>query len=424
MEVKKINLEGLEGKSLETANAINSMIDKVNSIEVKTVDLSPLEKEIAELKNNNSVSDIEVKLAKMETDLASRLNEIEKKATTTKVEHKGTNAAAAIIEEFKKMDVKSFSDLKKIKDVELEIKADIVPVATSDYSGTVGRTQEVSPVMFNPLRPLAFIPIMRTGYVSNGKSIIMWTPANYTANTGYVGENTNTVTENGATALEKTRQMAKISAKQYLTAETMEDLPQFAQRLQDQLNSNALLFLDNEILSGNGADGTQPNHIYGIIGKGSTAFVAADAAPVFNANIADLVDAAATQIEIALYKANTVVMHPKLANKLRRTKSTTGEYLVNQLLTGEEVMGGLRVIRTMGIGANAMIVCDSNLLQLWIKRNMTLKIGQFGSDVELDRYTAVLFTRAQCLVEDFDKAGVVYIADVAADIQAINEVKA
>ena len=421
--MKRITIEGLEGKTLEVANAFNSALDKIVELEAKQVafDDTEIKKEIAEVKDLAKGTKFEVKLEEMENDFAKRLNDIEAKAG--KMESKNdilVSPAQAVLDTLAELKVNSFADLAEKKELVkgLEIKANIT---TASVTGDVSRTQEVSAVKFPRLRPLAFIGNTYTGFVSGAKSILMWTPGSYTANTGYAGEGANTVTENAATAEEKYRQMAKISAKQYITAETFEDLPQFAMKLQDQLTMNAQLFADTEILSGDGNDSTQKKHFYGIIGQGSTAFDGVSAATVVNANIADLVDACNTQAEIANYMTNTVWMHPSLANKLRRTKDSTGQYIVNQLITGEEVMGGLRVIRTTALTDNQLLVADAAMIQIWIKRNLELKVLQAGTtDVENDRYTAILFMRAQCLVEDEDKKAVVYVSDVTAALAAIS----
>lgn len=421
--MKKINIEGLEGKTLDFANAFNLAVDKIAQMELeaKKVDLSPLQAEINTLKENVKGTDFEAKFSKLEDAFTSRVNALETKMNTSAAIEVKTSVADAIVDKFAELEIKSLSDLngkQSIHKVELELKADI---ATTALTGNVGRTQEVSPVRFAPIRPLAFIPKARKGTVTNGKSLLMWTPANYVANTGYAGEGVNAVTENSATATEKYRKMAKITAKQYLTAETFEDLPQFAQRLQEQLDSNAMLFLDKEILLGDGNDSTADQHVYGIIGQGSTAFDVSTVEKVAKPNVGDLADACATQAEINLYTVDTVWIHPKLANKLRRTKDTTGQYVINKLVDGSEVMGGLNVVRTTGIGSNALLVANSALIQLWTKRNLMLKIGQFHNDVELDRFTAILFARVQVLVEDEDKKGVIYVSDVAAALQSLEE---
>jgi hypothetical protein len=92
------------------------------------------------------------------------------------------------------------------------------------------------------------------------------------------------------------------------------------------------------------------------------------------------------------------------------------------LITGELVLGGLRVIESVAIGVNEMLVGNAGVIQLWTKRNMTMRIGQFDAvDVETDRFTAILFTRAQCLVEDEDKKAVIFVSDVTAALAAIDK---
>ena len=51
--MKKINLEGLEGKALETATQYNSIIDKVVGLEQKSEIIASLENEIKSLKAAN-----------------------------------------------------------------------------------------------------------------------------------------------------------------------------------------------------------------------------------------------------------------------------------------------------------------------------------------------------------------------------------
>ena len=329
-----------------------------------------------------------------------------------------TTVVDAIVNKFTELKINSFKDLKSIKDEVLEIKANIT---TSLYNGTASRTQEISPVRFIPTRPFAFIGQgISGGTIGNGKSILMWTPATYTSNAGYAGEGTNTVTENAAAATEKTRLMAKISAKQYITAETFEDLPQFAQRLQEQLSTNSMLFLDQEIWSGDGADGgALTQHVYGIKSQGCTAFDVSIVDKVEKANIGDLVDACSTQAKLSLHDVNTVWMNPKTVQKLRTTKDTDGQYIINRFTTGEMMLGGLRVIENTGIGANEMLVGNAAAIQLWIKRNLEMKLVQIGTDAEVDRYTAILFARAQCLVEDEDKKALIYVSDISASLLAL-----
>jgi uridine phosphorylase len=61
--------------------------------------------------------------------------------------------------------------------------------------------------------------------------------------------------------LEKSRAMAKASAKIKVTAEMFEDYSYIASEIQSEMMNYGLLFLDNEIYGGDGNDSTQPNHV-------------------------------------------------------------------------------------------------------------------------------------------------------------------
>ena len=342
---------------------------------------------------------------------------LEEKASKPSPTMEQKSIADALLGVFEEKGVKSFSDLKKFGTDEMEVKADN-EFTTASQTGTIMRTQEVSPVSFPRVRPYAFLrqPGIRTGTVENGKSVLLWTPAAYTSNAGYVGEFAAITNGNLATSQEKTRKMAKLGARQIMTQETFEDLPQFAQRVQAKLVESVELKFDELILSGEGNDATKSTEVYGLKTDQMTAFDPTVVDKVVSANVSDVVDACATQAELDLYKTNTIWMNPKTANRLRRTKDTTGQYVINQLITGELVLGGHNVIANKGIGAAEMIVGDISAIQIWFKRNFTMKMEELPS---LDAWAMYVYLRAQVLVEDEDIKGLIYVSDVAAAVDAI-----
>jgi HK97 family phage major capsid protein len=325
--------------------------------------------------------------------------------------------ADAIVAMFEEKGIKTYDDLKAQKDKEYEIKADN-EITTAAQTGTIMRTQEISPVSFPRLRPTAFLgqPGIRVGVVESGKSVLLWTPAAYTSNAGYVGEFTAITDGNGASATEKTRKLAKLGARQIITQETLEDLPQFAQRVEAKLLETIKLKFDELIYAGAGNDSTKPTEIYGLKTAQMTAFDATKVDDVPSPNVSDLVDACATQAELTLYKTNTVWMNPKTANRLRRTKDSTGQYVINQLITGELVMGGHKVISNTGIGTTELVVGDISAIQIWIKRNFTAKFEDLPS---LDAMAMYIYMRGQVLVEDEDIKGLIYVADIDTEIDNI-----
>lgn len=430
MELKKFETKGLEGATLTFAETANGLIDQMgglmSELEAKGAEKTEIETRYNEL--NGKLADIEKKgasaekeLQSLENDLLKRINALGNKPAA--VEYK--SVSDQIVAELKAYEVKDEKDMKrhfKGEGIELEVKDAII---LSDYTGNATRTKEVSGPKFAPITPNAFFGVAgpTTGVVEGGKSLLMWIPGAYTSNVGYAAEVTAHGTDDAASATEKIRAMAKIAAKLPMSAEMFEDLPQFAQRLTDQLQRKAAAYVDAQIWGGDGNDAGSNGHIVGVnTALGSTPFVSADYAGMYKkADMSDLVDACATQIELAGYKANTLRLNPKDASKLRRQKDANGQPIVQQLVDGTPTIGGLRLITSSTITAGTMLVSQDDLIQIWTKRNLELKVGQFSDDAIKDQYTALLFARVQCLVDDIDRTGVVYVSDIATAIGVISQ---
>lgn len=299
-----------------------------------------------------------------------------------------------------------------------QIKAD-----TSNITGTINMTQQNLSVKFAPERSLAFIPYINGNVVGAEKNRVMWVEGAYTSNVGYVAEGTGQATADGGTATEKTRGMAKISAKLTLNAEMLEDADYVANAFRMKMQEKALLFTDGEVYSGNGSDGVNPSHIYGIVGHATaySAVTTGSAGNVEKPNIGDLVDDVVLQAELSEQRGlNKIWMNPKDFNRFKRTKDANGQYLFVKDVNGKYTISGLDVVKTTKVTANTMTVADSAKIQLWWKRNAEFKISQMnGTDFVDDAYTAVMFLRNQLVIEGPDKTAVIHVADIDAALVAL-----
>lgn len=430
MEFKFIELEtkGLTGETLDFVTKYNENQKQnferlYSAMEAKGMDTDAVKKMLDEnqaaMKEallKDTVSMAEVK--SLENDLLKRIND----ATKNVIEVKSTGSLVEkIVDSIKSLEIKSFSDLKaqlQGKSKEIEVKD---AVLTTDYTGNASRSKIIGEPKFAPILANAFlgVPGIGGGTVEGGKSILVWVTGTYTSNVGYVGEGNAIGTDDAGVGVEKTRQMAKVSAKLPMSTETFEDLPQFAQRLVDKLTKKAGYFLDTEIWSGDGSDGVNPQHIYGVKGQATEFDFATYGAVYEKATILDLIDACGVQAELAGFKVNTVRLNPKTASKMRRVKDADGQPIVQQLVDGSPSIGGLRLITNSKIAADEMLVSDDSLIQIWTKRSLGLKVGQFGLDVEKDLYSAILFARYQCLIEDTDKPGIVLVSSIEDAIAGI-----
>jgi HK97 family phage major capsid protein len=300
-----------------------------------------------------------------------------------------------------------------------------VKASTGDITGTVNLTRQNLTIKFDPERALAFLPLLNTGTVGQDRNRVLWVEGSYTSNVGYVGEGTGQTTADTGTATEKTRQMAKISAKLPLTAELLEDAEYIASAFRMKMQEKAMIFTDGEFYTGDGSDGGEPNHIYGIVGQ-STAFSAATAgvaAAVDKANIGDLVDACILQAEKSEQRGlNVLWMNPSDFFDFKSAKADDGQYLFVKDVNGQYTINGLRVVRSNAVTANTMTLADTSKIQAWWKRNPEVKFSQMNStDFVDDKYTAVMFLRTQCVVEAADQTALIHVADITASIVAINK---
>jgi hypothetical protein len=359
----------------------------------------------------NAMKALETEIAKSRVEDEEKVDSIEK----------------ALLKKWKELGITTVSELKNHPSMRegIEIKAE-VPTLTTGQTGTIGRTQMDSMPYFPPLRQLAFIPYMRKRTLPTGKSLIGWNPAAYTSYVGYLAENNANATNDAATATEKTRQMAKISAIKIVTNEVEEDLPEFAAAMAERMREEALVYVDGQIYAGDGNPDTNanPTHIYGLANHATTFDATEFAATIEKANLSDLIDSIKTKAKTLNHTIDRVWMNPVDAFKYRRTKDADGNYVIGTLITGESVVSGVSVVETNAVTAGTLLAGNSAVMQLISKREMIFKIGEFGDDAKYDRKSALLFARMQVLVEDEDRKAVYKVADIAADLAEIDTAQA
>lgn len=304
--------------------------------------------------------------------------------------------------------------------------------STADIVTPVALTQMIPGVQWKRERSLAFIPNTVQASVGQDKNRIAYIEADYTSHVGYVGEGQANGTSDSVSAVEKYRSLAKISAILPVTAEMLEDTDFIASQLETQMAGKAMLFLDKEIYKGDGDDKTNPNHFYGLLGAATdfSATKSGVATAIETPTAADLVASVKLQGQVidatddsygdhGGFNIDVVFINPVDAMKWRHTKAKDGNYVLTTLADGSQVMGGVRVVETKAVEANTLLAMESGIVQLFMKRNMEIKIGQEKDDLSTDRYTIVLFMRAQTLVYDNDKLGIIKVSDIESALTAI-----
>lgn len=309
----------------------------------------------------------------------------------------------------------------------IEVKA-----STSDVVTPFTNAHVLAGVNMPRQRELAFMPHFTLRNVPKDKDVIVYMEGQYASNVDYVSEGSGNGTEDTVNAVEKTRKLAKISAKIKVTTEMFEDKSYVADQLQNEMRRKAMLWFDSELLSGAGNDTTAPNKIYGLKTH-ATAFSVAKAgvgASIDSPTVSDLAESVklqgvvqdktnAAKTDEAGFGIDTLFINPIDAMKWRSSKDKNGQYLLTRLADGSQIMGGLRVVETKAIACGAMMGIESGIAELWMKRNFEIKVGQEGTDLTDDMFTIVLFMRGQTLIKDINKEGVIFVPDVTAALAAL-----
>jgi len=379
----------------------------IDSLEEKFKDFDPKEIKQFNPKENEEFKSLDTAL----NDLKKQVDGMKKK------EDEGMSVKDAVYEIISKPEFKEAFDRGEFKTQvgkTYELKTD-----TSDFIGDVTRSQVKPGANYPREQMLSVIPLFTTIPMEQDRNRIVWIEGSYTSNVGYVGEGAAIGADDTGAEEEKSREIAKISAKMPFTAEMFEDRSAFASRLQNKLQFNSQKFVNTNLINGDGNDATQKKHIYGLKTQGSTAYsTPTDLVGAYKfANIDDLATAIGVQADV--YTPNYVFMNKLTIAKYSRQKDTTGQLVIREV-NGQKILGGMTVVDSYAMDNDEMLAVDSNTLELWVKRNLEFKVGQEQDDLSTDKYTAVAFWRGQALVEGPDKAGNIYVADINAALIALD----
>lgn len=269
----------------------------------------------------------------------------------------------------------------------------------------------------------AFLRLFSRIRVPEDRNRIMYNNASFTDATGYATEMQSHSNTDSATLTGKYRDLAKLGAVLPFSAETAEDFSYFLAWAQTKAQEGIASKLDSLLWDGDGADSSQPKHIYGLKKDGTTAFnasTAGAATSVDKPNIADLILAMKTQAKIETKDSmapNYVLMNYATEFKMRTLKNTMGDY-ITVLPNGALTVHGMTIIPTSKLTAEELVVLDSTTLQLYDKRNITMEIQRVP---ESDSYKLWLWYRGQALVTEPDKKANIYVANITTALSSIEK---
>lgn len=251
-----------------------------------------------------------------------------------------------------------------------------------------------------------FPHITRTG------NSIEWLEGSDTDNTGYVGELEEPKTGNSYELAGKTRRFAKVATFIEVSQEIEDWFNAVYQWARTRGIARVLRKADNLIWSGDGADTTKPNHVYGLKTSGSTAY-AATGAKYKNANIADVILDAIAQAKANGFSPNVAIVPTAIEAQIRGLKDKNGNYLFNQV-TG--MLGQVKIVLTDQLSATEIVVADTSCVAIIDKGEYEMELERLAGK---DGWRVWLRKSFQIQVPTSETKGVIYVANTTTAIAAL-----
>ena len=391
------------------------MENKVHEIETAIKAAQDSASKALELKDTIEANkaEMEQKFDNVDATLAELKKQMEDKKEMKEETMEMTFKGIIESEEFK-------GGLKDLKEGKASRFVTEVKTGTSAITGDVNRTQQNYNVYGPSFAALAFINRLPRYTIGADRNRIVYCNASFTDNTDYVGEGAAVASANSGSVVEKYREMAKVGSKLQFTSELMNDASYFLNWLRNQSLLAINAKVDALVWGGDGSDGANAKHVYGIKGS-ATAFSAAAAghdSNVENADIYALLLACKAQIEIATngaYTPNVVFVHPAEYTRMRGLRDANG----NQInVTDIKNFLGCEVVSTTRLNAGEVVVADINAIQLHEKQGFELEVERIAST---DSYAMHLRWRGNVVIPDEAAKAVIYVADAETAINAITK---
>jgi len=128
----------------------------------------------------------------------------------------------------------------------------------------------------------------------------------------------------------------------------------------------------------------------------ATAFAAGDsAATIAQPNEFDVMNAIATQVEIANGVPNAIFVHPRTIQAMKAIKATDGTPLWRSYvdMLGEMTVAGMKVISTTAVTAGEFIGGDTSVANVLFREGLSIQIGMDGNDFTNNKKTILVEQR-------------------------------
>lgn len=310
---------------------------------------------------------------------------------------------SALVENKEKIE-KMFAEKQAGSSLRFEVKATGVTATATAYGTAVDTVVGSAPHVAR-----AFLALFGEEVVAGDKAA--WLDGEYTDNADYVEELT-AAQDSNATTDEVIRQFGKIATRLLIPSEVQDWMNVVAQWATNEAQEFINDKVEAEVYNGAGNDTNAKKKVYGIKGQ-ATAF--SKLATYENANVADVIFDAVAQAKKNGYLANGAIVSFGTEAELKGIKDKNGTPIYNQY-TG--MLGGVRILPSAVVGENEIFVADSRCARVLRRPSIEIEITR---DADLDGWKVNVRKAVQTKVKKAHKKGIIYVADKATAIAAINK---
>jgi len=225
--------------------------------------------------------------------------------------------------------------------------------------------------------------------------------------------------ESAITWIESLSPIQKIADSIPVTKEAWNDLAFVKSEIEALLNFNIALKVDQQLYNGTGITPELKGVYTSAILYAGTTFDDS----VEQANIADLVMILAADIsngKNGKYVANTVLVNPMDALRLKLSKTIDGIYLTNPFIANGN-LSGMQIVESSQVAPNTLVVGDFRFGTIYDLEGFVIEMGWINDQFIKNQMTILAEQRLMLLIKNVDADAFRKVSDLAAALAALEK---
>ncbi len=353
------------------------------------------------------------------SEMQKQLNEMD--ITLQKQKHNPRNEVKTFAQELKESLTKEAEKLtgmkagaaEAVKHLQIEVKSFLETANASVTTGSLLPQYQYDPGLSKAPDRMPFMMDIVTSAVANSLTVFWTQRKTRTDNSEWVAEGVSPAAQTVLGYETKTATMQNLSAFIKASNNSLDDISWLLSEIQTELMTLLMLKVDAALLTGTVAT----VGFDGVLTK-ATAFSAGGdtLGSGLTPNKFDALVYAITQVQIAHFNPNYIILNPADVRDLKLTRDDNGAYMLPPTMAvGNNVaVDGIRIISNTGITKGTYLVGDFSKAKFWIRKGLEIRVWeQNDTDAEDQLKTITAYMRGTLVIKDADTAA--FVTDTFAD---------